>query len=44
MLAAGVTRIPVRRLPKVIIIPTGTELVPVAELDRRTGRREPAGI
>ena len=34
LLAAGVTRIRVRRRPKVIIIPTGTELVPVAQLDR----------
>ena len=34
LLAAGVTRVLVRRRPKVIIIPTGTELVPVSELDR----------
>jgi len=34
LLAAGVTKIPVRRRPTVAIIPTGTELVPVAELDR----------
>jgi molybdenum cofactor synthesis domain-containing protein len=34
LLAAGVTRVPVRRRPKVVIIPTGTELVPVTELDR----------
>jgi putative molybdopterin biosynthesis protein len=33
LLAAGVTRMPVRRLPKVIIIPTGAELVPATELD-----------
>ncbi len=29
MLAAGVTRVLVRRRPRVIIIPTGSELVPV---------------
>ncbi|MFZ5449358.1 MAG: molybdopterin biosynthesis protein [Thermodesulfobacteriota bacterium] len=34
LLAAGVTRIAVRRRPKVAIIPTGTELVPVTDLDR----------
>jgi molybdopterin molybdotransferase/putative molybdopterin biosynthesis protein len=34
LLAAGVTRVSVRRLPKVIIIPTGSELVPASELDR----------
>lgn len=34
LLAAGVTRVQVRRLPKVIIIPTGKELVPVTDLDR----------
>jgi molybdenum cofactor synthesis domain-containing protein len=34
LLAAGVTRIAVRRRPMVAIIPTGTELVPVTELDR----------
>ena len=34
LLAAGVTRIKVRRRPKVTIIPTGTELVPVTELDQ----------
>ncbi len=34
LLAAGVTRVPVRRLPRVIIIPTGAELVPAAELDK----------
>jgi len=33
-LAAGVTRVSVRRLPKVIIIPTGSELIPASELDR----------
>jgi putative molybdopterin biosynthesis protein len=32
LLAAGVTRLTVRRLPKVAIIPTGSELTPVAEL------------
>jgi putative molybdopterin biosynthesis protein len=32
MLAAGVIRVKVRRRPQVAIIPTGTELVPVAEL------------
>ena len=32
LLAAGVTQVPVRRPPLVVIIPTGTELVPVAEL------------
>ncbi|MBM4275436.1 MAG: molybdopterin biosynthesis protein [Deltaproteobacteria bacterium] len=32
MLAAGVIRVKVRRRPRVIIIPTGAELVPVAEL------------
>jgi len=32
LLAAGVTRVQVRRLLKVIIIPTGSELTPVAEL------------
>jgi putative molybdopterin biosynthesis protein len=34
LLAGGVTRIKVRRRPRVAIIPTGTELVPVADLDR----------
>jgi molybdenum cofactor synthesis domain-containing protein len=34
LLAAGVTRVVVRRRPRVAIIPTGTELVPVTELDR----------
>jgi molybdenum cofactor synthesis domain-containing protein len=34
LLAAGVTKFLVRRRPKVAIIPTGTELVPVAKLDR----------
>ena len=34
LLAAGVTKIAVRRRPTVAIIPTGTELVPVTELDR----------
>ncbi|MEW6386971.1 MAG: molybdopterin biosynthesis protein [Thermodesulfobacteriota bacterium] len=34
LLAAGVTRIAVRRLPRVMIIPTGSELVPAAELDQ----------
>ncbi|MFH1595663.1 MAG: molybdopterin biosynthesis protein [Pseudomonadota bacterium] len=33
LLAAGVTRVAVRRRPKVVIIPTGTELVPVADLE-----------
>ncbi len=33
LLAAGVTRVTVRRRPKVIIIPTGAELVPPEELD-----------
>lgn len=37
LLAAGVTRLRVRRRPKVIIIPTGSELVPVARLDREPG-------
>jgi len=32
LLAAGVTRVLVRRLPRVLIIPTGSELVPVDEL------------
>jgi len=32
LLAAGVTRLLVRRLPKVLIIPTGSELVPVEDL------------
>jgi len=32
LLAAGVTRVTVRRRPKVIIIPTGAELVPPEEL------------
>jgi len=32
MLAAGVTRVWVRRRPRVIIIPTGSELLPVAAL------------
>ena len=32
LLAAGVTRVVVRRLPKVVIIPTGSELTPMAEL------------
>lgn len=34
LLAAGVTKVAVRRRPRVAIIPTGTELVPVMELDR----------
>jgi molybdenum cofactor synthesis domain-containing protein len=34
LLAAGVTRVPVRRRPRVVIIPTGAELVPVTELDQ----------
>jgi molybdenum cofactor synthesis domain-containing protein len=34
LLAAGVTRISVRQQPRVAIIPTGTELVPVTELNR----------
>jgi putative molybdopterin biosynthesis protein len=34
LLAAGVTRVKVRRRPRVAIIPTGTELVPVTELDQ----------
>jgi putative molybdopterin biosynthesis protein len=34
LLAAGVTGLVVRRLPKVIILPTGSELVPTADLDR----------
>jgi len=34
LLAAGVTRVTVRRRPQVAIIPTGTELVPVTDLDR----------
>jgi len=33
LLAAGVTRVQVCRRPRVAIIPTGSELVPVAELD-----------
>ncbi|MGQ9689541.1 MAG: molybdopterin biosynthesis protein [Desulfobaccales bacterium] len=32
MLAAGATRVLVRRLPRVIIIPTGRELIPVTHL------------
>ncbi|HZE21473.1 MAG TPA: molybdopterin biosynthesis protein, partial [Desulfobaccales bacterium] len=34
LLAAGVTRVLVRRRPRVAIIPTGAELVPVADLDK----------
>ena len=34
LLAAGITRLAVRRLPKVTIIPTGSELVPATDLDR----------
>jgi putative molybdopterin biosynthesis protein len=34
LLAAGVTRVSVRSRPQVAIIPTGTELIPVADLDR----------
>ncbi|MCK9376665.1 MAG: molybdopterin biosynthesis protein [Syntrophobacterales bacterium] len=34
LLAAGVTAAPVRRRPRVAIIPTGTELIPVTELER----------
>jgi molybdenum cofactor synthesis domain-containing protein len=34
LLAAGVTQLAVRRRPRVAIIPTGSELVPVTELDR----------
>ncbi len=33
LLAAGVTRVLVRRRPRVAIIPTGSELVPAADLD-----------
>ena len=33
LLAAGVTKVPVRRRPRVAIIPTGSELVPATELD-----------
>ncbi len=33
LLAAGVTRVAVRRPPRVAIIPTGTELVPVSDLE-----------
>jgi putative molybdopterin biosynthesis protein len=33
LLAAGVTRVMVRRLPRVAIIPTGSELVAAADLD-----------
>jgi putative molybdopterin biosynthesis protein len=34
LLAAGVTRVPVRRRPRVVIIPTGAELVPAQDLDQ----------
>ena len=34
LLAAGVTRVLVRRRPRVAIIPTGSELVPAAELEQ----------
>jgi len=34
LLAAGVTRVQVRRRPRVVIIPTGSELIPASELDR----------
>ncbi len=34
LLAAGVTVVSVRRRPRVAIIPTGTELVPVTDLDQ----------
>jgi molybdenum cofactor synthesis domain-containing protein len=34
LLAAGVTRVSVRRRPRVAIIPSGTELVPVTDLDQ----------
>jgi molybdenum cofactor synthesis domain-containing protein len=34
LLAAGVTRVSVRRRPRIAIIPTGAELVPVTDLDR----------
>jgi len=34
LLAAGVTKVLVRRLPKVIILPTGSELVPATLLDQ----------
>jgi putative molybdopterin biosynthesis protein len=37
LLAAGVTRLKVRPIPRVIIIPTGSELVPVSELDQEPG-------
>ncbi len=33
LLAAGVTRVVVRRLPRVAIIPTGSELIPVQDLE-----------
>ncbi|MGD0216289.1 MAG: molybdopterin biosynthesis protein [Desulfobaccales bacterium] len=34
LLAAGVTRVKVRSLPRVAIIPTGSELVPAADLEQ----------
>ena len=44
LLAAGVTRVRVRRRPRVAIIPTGTELVPVTELDRDLPDGPAAGV
>ena len=42
LLAAGVTRLPVRRRPRVIIIPTGDELISVQEIE--TGQVPPGRI
>ena len=42
LLAAGVTRLLVRRRPRVVIIPTGDELISVAEIEQRTRSRRGA--
>ena len=44
LLAAGVTRVPVRRRPRVAIIPTGTELVPGDGVGPGLARRPAAGV
>ncbi len=41
LLAAGVSRVPVRRLPRVAIIPTGSELTAVADLEALPSGRLP---
>jgi len=41
LLAAGISRVSVRRLPRVVIIPTGSELTPVADLEAMPWGRLP---